>query len=113
MAGQRGTSLQQRGLGASTARLSAVMSSVRPVVVPAAVPGDLGAGRAPMTTEPVGDLGGLFASPDPVTDLFALAQGQGVRWHAGCSTGRGLCRSAEHTSELQSLIRISYAVFCF
>src|SRR3546814_3112855 len=83
MAGQRGTSLQQRGLGASTARLSAVMSSVRPVVVPAAVPGDLGADRAPMTTEPVGDLGGLFASPDPVTDLFALAQGQGVRWHAG------------------------------
>src|SRR3546814_2864703 len=25
---------------------------------------------------------------------------------------RGLCRSEEHTSELQSLMRISYAVFC-
>src|SRR3546814_7897309 len=24
----------------------------------------------------------------------------------------GLCRSEEHTSELQSLMRISYAVFC-
>src|SRR3546814_6543338 len=26
--------------------------------------------------------------------------------------GRGACRSEEHTSELQSLMRISYAVFC-
>src|SRR3546814_5325081 len=26
--------------------------------------------------------------------------------------GRGLARSEEHTSELQSLMRISYAVFC-
>src|SRR3546814_5793653 len=29
----------------------------------------------------------------------------------GCMTGRGV-RSEEHTSELQSLLRISYAVFC-
>src|SRR3546814_2434864 len=27
-------------------------------------------------------------------------------------TGRFRCRSEEHTSELQSLMRISYAVFC-
>src|SRR3546814_2448103 len=27
--------------------------------------------------------------------------------------GGGSCRSEEHTSELQSLMRISYAVFCF
>src|SRR3546814_2520610 len=27
-------------------------------------------------------------------------------------TGSGRCRSEEHTSELQSLMRISYAVFC-
>src|SRR3546814_3465834 len=26
--------------------------------------------------------------------------------------GHGVCRSEEHTSELQSLMRISYAVFC-
>src|SRR3546814_6069804 len=26
--------------------------------------------------------------------------------------GRNACRSEEHTSELQSLMRISYAVFC-
>src|SRR3546814_3814762 len=37
----------------------------------------------------------------------------------GCRRGRGACngsdhgaRSEEHTSELQSLMRISYAVFC-
>src|SRR3546814_9247977 len=27
--------------------------------------------------------------------------------------GAAICRSEEHTSELQSLMRISYAVFCF
>src|SRR3546814_8974579 len=30
----------------------------------------------------------------------------------GCSTSRRCSRSEEHTSELQSLMRISYAVFC-
>src|SRR3546814_8545180 len=39
-------------------------------------------------------------------------------WAAGCSNSnrqgacRNRCRSEEHTSELQSLMRISYAVFC-
>src|SRR3546814_4234249 len=38
---------------------------------------------------------------------------------ANCDTAPGItpdcrsCRSAEHTSELQSLLRISYAAFCF
>src|SRR3546814_4313627 len=31
---------------------------------------------------------------------------------AGVKALRGLMRSEEHTSELQSLMRISYAVFC-
>src|SRR3546814_10190712 len=31
---------------------------------------------------------------------------------ARVATGRCLARSEEHTSELQSLMRISYAVFC-
>src|SRR3546814_6338044 len=31
---------------------------------------------------------------------------------AGGTSGRGPARSEEHTSELQSLMRISYAVFC-
>src|SRR3546814_5835427 len=30
----------------------------------------------------------------------------------GCLDRRGTSRSEEHTSELQSLMRISYAVFC-
>src|SRR3546814_6747428 len=30
----------------------------------------------------------------------------------GCDYGQGYLRSEEHTSELQSLMRISYAVFC-
>src|SRR3546814_3424149 len=34
------------------------------------------------------------------------------RRHAGLSCARGADRSEEHTSELQSLMRISYAVFC-
>src|SRR3546814_6024137 len=35
----------------------------------------------------------------------------GIRVRRGC-TFHGLARSEEHTSELQSLMRISYAVFC-
>src|SRR3546814_5529136 len=42
-------------------------------------------------------------------------QGGGRRrraWHAGGVYRGSLARSEEHTSELQSLMRISYAVFC-
>src|SRR3546814_2419861 len=35
-----------------------------------------------------------------------------LRTGNGCETGSGEDRSEEHTSELQSLMRISYAVFC-
>src|SRR3546814_2862325 len=35
-----------------------------------------------------------------------------VRTGSGRSAHRTPCRSEEHTSELQSLMRISYAVFC-
>src|SRR3546814_7039525 len=41
---------------------------------------------------------------------------EGVDREGGCDFGRGVAagprRSEEHTSELQSLMRISYAVFC-
>src|SRR3546814_1644341 len=37
------------------------------------------------------------------------AEGAAVARRPGCARGR---RSEEHTSELQSLMRISYAVFC-
>src|SRR3546814_10194053 len=39
---------------------------------------------------------------------------QRVRWYGHFDVNTSLCvvRSEEHTSELQSLMRISYAVFC-
>src|SRR3546814_2193688 len=37
---------------------------------------------------------------------------QTKRHHSGSPLLRGYSRSEEHTSELQSLMRISYAVFC-
>src|SRR3546814_4797502 len=37
---------------------------------------------------------------------------QPVALHPGCNAPRRDARSEEHTSELQSLMRISYAVFC-
>src|SRR3546814_9648026 len=57
------------------------------------------------------------ASPAPDADL-AHARGHlpccarvSDRCHP-CRTDSGMVRSEEHTSELQSLMRISYAVFC-
>src|SRR3546814_9562175 len=47
------------------------------------------------------DLAGDFGDPAPWARRFMI--GSGIT---------GLTRSEEHTSELQSLMRISYAVFC-
>src|SRR3546814_10443075 len=38
--------------------------------------------------------------------------GDGNQFRQVCALLGGFCRSEEHTSELQSLMRISYAVFC-
>src|SRR3546814_4268593 len=43
--------------------------------------------------------------------LGAAAHRRGIGAHF-CGRGRWRARSEEHTSELQSLMRISYAVFC-
>src|SRR3546814_2081469 len=55
--------------------------------------------------------GGYVANPlEPLLALIRLEA-----WRAGCvAVGEdlGSVRSEEHTSELQSLMRISYAVFC-
>src|SRR3546814_1302731 len=48
--------------------------------------------------------------PPPPARLRVEAEGRGAAG-AGRSRGPG-CRSEEHTSELQSLMRSSYAVFC-
>src|SRR3546814_2020779 len=47
---------------------------------------------------------------DYPTALWAIIRGAGVPGHQ--VGGRSPWRSEEHTSELQSLMRISYAVFC-
>src|SRR3546814_2559371 len=60
----------------------------------------------------------VYAAPGLVTDialqpgenLVAVASGDTARWVIGDTTSGS--RSEEHTSELQSLMRISYAVFC-
>src|SRR3546814_5235481 len=61
-----------------------------------------------------GTRGGLRRSPDRCGDVpgdaTAAALGHGVRGPAYRPCGHP--RSEEHTSELQSLMRISYAVFC-
>src|SRR3546814_2105084 len=47
---------------------------------------------------------------------FSMQEGQIAEWLASdgaqVTEGQPLFRSEEHTSELQSLMRISYAVFC-
>src|SRR3546814_4868798 len=68
-----------------------------------------------------GDIGkGTFAPQDPGADrLFVETEVQegiveraGQRERPEGGTLRQRARSEEHTSELQSLMRISYAVFC-
>src|SRR3546814_2482286 len=54
-----------------------------------------------------------IASPDTFVELATMALTVGTGGSAVWLTdGTGAPRSEEHTSELQSLMRISYAVFC-
>src|SRR3546814_3128268 len=64
-----------------------------------------GARRAEQRGEPRS--GGEVRGDDPVAEAAGDVD---INRHAAAS--RHACRSEEHTSELQSLIRISYAVFC-
>src|SRR3546814_1598419 len=56
-------------------------------------------GPRPQQVADLGDLAGIVAGDEEVPSFEAA-------WHAFTR------RSEEHTSELQSLMRISYAVFC-
>src|SRR3546814_4787180 len=74
----------------------------------------------------VGPCGGFSIAEHLEAGVFSLfggrgtgAQGDGDFCHAGIAQVLGvgmaltaIARSEEHTSELQSLMRISYAVFC-
>src|SRR3546814_8455340 len=56
----------------------------------------------------------LSSSPEGVMarDMGQLLRGGDVRWRTPDRAEIDALRSEEHTSELQSLMRISYAVFC-
>src|SRR3546814_10770150 len=57
-------------------------------------------------------VGAMFAIDSLLVKIALIGViGIGAQWIAW-RTGRSTGRSEEHTSELQSLMRISYAVFC-
>src|SRR3546814_2924776 len=70
------------------------------------LPGPAGRDLAERLEEIVGVFAGRRID-QPGADLRELATDRGVDL-----IGQDRCRSEEHTSELQSLMRISYAVFC-
>src|SRR3546814_8129966 len=69
-------------------------------------------------SEPARDGGGTFNIPGTESGIKPLQPGaqvphlHGTDAVANARIGMKLGRSEEHTSELQSLMRISYAVFC-
>src|SRR3546814_6104190 len=54
----------------------------------------------------------LVVEPEGAAVLAELAPAHVAAHHVEADGGEGDERSEEHTSELQSLMRISYAVFC-
>src|SRR3546814_1980120 len=82
----------------------------------------------PFINDSVGSVSGTFANRNHfalflglgclITPVWAFAGTQGTGWRAPVALALitlfalTILRSEEHTSELQSLMRISYAVFC-
>src|SRR3546814_1403061 len=63
----------------------------------------------------VEDLSKIFDVSPPLLNRLLQGQGRALLTavdHVSFRIPRGTTRSEEHTSELQSLMRISYAVFC-
>src|SRR3546814_7181819 len=56
-------------------------------------------------------VGAASPVPDGV-ETYAIVRTQASKRFRGAGLGHLVARSEEHTSELQSLMRISYAVFC-
>src|SRR3546814_3471392 len=67
---------------------------------------------APATTERSAVQRALPNQFHPIFDTLADNSGQSLGSVRAEHTPQPLTRSEEHTSELQSLMRISYAVFC-
>src|SRR3546814_9960168 len=61
-----------------------------------------------------GQSGRMTLHPEPVGAYPIHARDNALNGHCGSDEGvvAGMDRSEEHTSELKSLMRISYAVFC-
>src|SRR3546814_6591615 len=59
-----------------------------------------------------GTITGTVSLPGSARDLHARLRPSQPSPAIRHNRGRGTVRSEEHTSELQSLMRISYAVFC-
>src|SRR3546814_3948500 len=80
-------------------------------------PDDTSAGQGFPNTANLGDFNFFLSTIDtslidPTTGDPMLAPWQGSGSIQGVQNAPGVNRSEEHTSELQSLMRISYAVFC-
>src|SRR3546814_10377837 len=97
------------------------LSLATALVLAAAPQASLQAAQPAAASTPVYDVGELDPSISACKDFNAYANGKWiaanpipadrVRWGAFDQL-REQSRSEEHTSELQSLMRISYAVFC-
>src|SRR3546814_4335905 len=90
------------------------VSRQAPLVVPpdfSLVPPAPGAARTGTDSTAEQTLQALFGGPSQrsATETQVLDEAKGATADAGI---RSEVRSEEHTSELQSLMRISYAVFC-
>src|SRR3546814_6559963 len=76
--------------------------------VPAAVPRPARRAKASVRVPSAAHLAWVMLLPEPASSDTARWRGEShVQVHLRCQP-----RSEEHTSELQSLMRISYAVFC-
>src|SRR3546814_5584944 len=95
---RRALSLLVPAIALTLAAPAAVRADPAPLAVPVVVAGELG-----------GDAGGRLL-------VFAQRIEPGAKPQEAVDTSpfdpTGTARSEEHTSELQSLMRISYAVFC-
>src|SRR3546814_9201796 len=80
------------------------------VVRPGRAPCILGEGHGAMLGGE-GDREIMLPMLAQLMEVFASVGGRNLGDHT-CHHSRSIFRSEEHTSELQSLMRISYAVFC-
>src|SRR3546814_2042999 len=89
------------------------MSGIFPfAVVTGKAKGPFARGNARKCGEPLGN-GRAIARKAHLSERATCRAGARTgRWALPARQAPAACRSEEHTSELQSLMRISYAVFC-